>query len=68
MQADEHRREQPDPSRNWAVKTAFHVELALRLQHSGARPVEGYAASEARLRRLLLDRSRDHLDAGVDVA
>jgi hypothetical protein len=29
----------------WAVKTAFLVELALRQQHPGARPVEGYAAS-----------------------
>jgi hypothetical protein len=29
----------------WAVKTAFLVELALRQQHPGARPVEGYVAS-----------------------
>lgn len=29
----------------WAVKSAFLVELALRQQHPGARPVEGYAAS-----------------------
>jgi hypothetical protein len=29
----------------WAVKTAFLVELALRQQYPGARPVEGYAAS-----------------------
>lgn len=29
----------------WAVKTAFLVELALRQQHAGARPVEGYLAS-----------------------
>ena len=29
----------------WAVKTAFLVELALRQQHPGVRPVEGYTAS-----------------------
>jgi hypothetical protein len=29
----------------WAVKTAFLVELALRQQYPGQRPVEGYVAS-----------------------